>query len=210
MFGTIAERTARMGRRATPRLSRAWELLSCCSKTCFLDGFSLLRAIGAKLPGGVHRPGAGSAAFRLERLEDRTVLSPLFVTSSADSGPGSLRAAVLSAPSGSTIQFASSVHDITLTSGQIDIATNLDIKGPGASSLSINGNHASRVFDISNNAIVAIDQLTITSGQTVADNGGGILIEAGATLNLDHVVMTNNQAKADSTGIDGARRRHRE
>ena len=63
-------------------------------------------------------------------MEDRTVLSPLLVTSSADSGAGSLRAIIGSAPSGSTIEFANSVHNITLTSGELDIATNLISKAP--------------------------------------------------------------------------------
>ena len=59
-----------------------------------------------------------SAGFRLERLEERTVLSPLIVTSGADSGPGSLRDTIASAPSDSVIEFAKNVHKITLTSGK--------------------------------------------------------------------------------------------
>ncbi len=144
-----------------------------------------------------------SVIFRLEPLEDRTVLSPLIVTSSADSGTGSLRATLASAPSGSTIEFAKSVHNIALTSGELSITTNLNIQGPGASKLTINGNLASRVFDISNNATVTISQLTIADGQTVGSNGGGILNQAGATLSLDHVVLTGNQSQADSTGVNG-------
>ena len=37
----------------------------------------------------------------------------------------------------------------------------------------------------------------------IAGNGGGILVDAGATLNLDQVVVTNNSAYADSAGNYG-------
>ena len=81
--------------------------------------------------------------LQLEMLEDRLALSgsPVLVTSSADSGAGSLRDAIASAVSGETIKFASSVHAITLTSGELAISTNLDIEGPGANKLTISGNN---------------------------------------------------------------------
>ncbi len=66
-----------------------------------------------------HQPGTKRTARArpvLELLEDRTVLGPLIVTSGADSGPGSLRDTIASAPSGSVIEFASNLHAITLTS----------------------------------------------------------------------------------------------
>ena len=52
---------------------------------------------------------------------------------------------------------------------------------------------------------MTIGYLTIANGLTVADNGGGILVGAGSVLNLNHVVMTGNQAMADNTGAQGAR-----
>ncbi len=67
-------------------------------------------------------PRRRAAVPRLERLEDRTVLSTLTVTSIADSGPGSLRAAILTANANSdpsnTIVFAHqprTCQDIKLT-----------------------------------------------------------------------------------------------
>src|SRR5215204_853475 len=56
------------------------------------------------------------------------------VTSSADSGPGSLREAIVNAAPGETIAF-SSVNAITLTSGALLIDKNLIISGPGADNL---------------------------------------------------------------------------
>ena len=136
-------------------------------------------------------------------MEDRTLLSPLTVRSNADSGPGSLRAIIASAPSGSTIEFASSVHNISLASGEIDITTSLSIEGPGASALILSGSNASRVFEVSNNATVTIEGLTISGGTAVASNGGGLLIDTGATLSINQVDVANNSASADSMGNFG-------
>jgi hypothetical protein len=65
----------------------------------------------------------------LELLENRTVLSPMIVTSGADNGPGSLRDTIASAPSGSVIEFANNLHTITLTSSELDITYKLAIRG---------------------------------------------------------------------------------
>src|SRR5215472_7882929 len=71
---------------------------------------------------------------RLDRMEDRTLLSTVTVLNNHDSGPGSLRAAIAAASSGQTINFAPSLdgQTITLTSGELDITRSLDIEGPGA------------------------------------------------------------------------------
>src|SRR5439155_8702412 len=71
---------------------------------------------------------------RLEPLEDRTVLSTLTVTNPADSGDGSLRAAIAAAQSGDQIVFDTSLKGqmISLTSGPLAITQSLDIEGPGA------------------------------------------------------------------------------
>jgi hypothetical protein len=153
------------------------------------------------------RPWAPRRRFlpSLDLMEDRTLLSTLTVMNNQDSGSGSLRADIAAAHSGDTIAFSYGLRGqtITLTSGELDITTSLQINGLGASRLSVSGGGASRVFDISQNATVAIASLTITDGKTVGDYGGGILVEAGSVLNLNQVAMTNNQAMADSTGVVG-------
>ena len=163
----------------------------------------------AKLVSGLTRIGPqarhrGSCATvrrflpRVDLMEDRTLLSPLLVTSSADSGAGSLRAIIASAPSGSTIEFAKSVHNITLTSGKLDVSTKLDIEGPGANKLTISGNDASRIFDISGAASVTIAGLTITKG--LATSGGGILLEGSAALCISNCTLTDNGALGNAAG----------
>jgi hypothetical protein len=127
-----------------------------------------------------------------------------------DSGPGSLRQAVLDAnaqPGADTIRFAHGLHGtITLTSGQLDITDGLTIDGPAAGRLAVSGNHASRVFEVGNGIPAAIDGLTITNGR--ANEGGGILNDGGA-LTLAHVLLSDNRAiglagVADGFGTGGA------
>ena len=48
----------------------------------------------------------------------------------------------------------------------------MTINGPGANMLAVDGNHASRVFQISSGKTVTISGLTITNGS--ANPGGGI------------------------------------
>jgi hypothetical protein len=139
-----------------------------------------------------------SAVFRLERLEDRTVLSSLTVTSGADHGPGSLRDTIASAPSGATIVFARNVHQITLTGGELDFTQDLDIEGPGPNKLTISGNDASRVFDISGGTTVILAGLTIADG--LEFQGGGVLIEPGADVTVTGCNLTSNEALGDATG----------
>jgi hypothetical protein len=135
--------------------------------------------------------------------------SPFIVTSSADSGPGTLRNAISTAISGETIEFAHSIHSITLTSGELAISKRLDIEGPGASKLTISGNDASRVFDVSGSVTVTIAGMTIANGKAVVtqfyspDGGGGVLNEAGATLILKNSVLSHNVATtAPGSGLD--------
>src|SRR5262249_3700951 len=145
----------------------------------------------------------------LEVLEARTVLSPLIVTSGADSGSGSLRNTIASAPSGSVIEFAKNVHAITLTNGELDITQNLNIEGPGPNKLTVSGNHASRVFDISGGVVVTIAGLTIAHGLalaagTEAAQGGGAVQNVASGLTLANDVLSDNQALGAPDNI-GAR-----
>src|SRR5262249_17663719 len=139
-----------------------------------------------------------------EALEDRTVPSTLtVVTSAADSGAGSLRAAIAAAASGDQIVFD---HDLSgqtiiLTSGELAITKSLDIEGLGADQLTISGNHASRDFDVTANTTVTIAGMTITGGlangraPVIASAGGAILNLGNLTLLSD--VLSNNQAVGD-------------
>ncbi len=159
---------------------------------------------------GKRRPGIGRrsarSAPRLEALEARMVLSTLTVTSTADDGSsGTLRSRIAAASPGSTIVFDHKLagETIALKSGALQVNKSLDIEGPGASQLTISGNSASRVFDVSSGATVTIAGLRIANGATVGGlGGGGILNEAGATLTLNRSVVANNIANSSSDTVD--------
>src|SRR6516165_7667285 len=99
---------------------------------------------------GQHRPSASRFRPRLEALEGRWLPSTLTVTNNLDSGPGSLRADIAAANTGDKIVFAPSLNGqtTTLTSGELAISKNLTIQGPGASHLTVSGDHLSRVFHV--------------------------------------------------------------
>jgi len=117
------------------------------------------------------------------------------------SGDGSLRGEILAASSGDTIGFAHGLHGtITLNSlkGDLPISKSVTINGPGANKLSVSGNDASRIFDISGSASVTIAGLTITDGR--ATTGGGILLEGSAALSISKCTLTDNEALGSLAG----------
>jgi uncharacterized repeat protein (TIGR01451 family) len=128
------------------------------------------------------------------------------VTTLADSGPGSLRQAVLdaNAHSGSDqILFQSGLTGtITLTSGELPITDTVTVLGPGASKITISGNNASRIFNIENSMVTApiqvvLSALTLTSGSA---NGGGAVRAAGESLIVDSVVISGSTSPTGNGG----------
>ena len=106
---------------------------------------------------------------------------------------GSLRYAILNEPSGTVINFASTVESpIVLTNGTLAINTNLDIEGPGAGLLTIDGNKASSVISVAAGVTATFVGLTIANGS--ATNGGGVNNQG--TLTLTNCNFSSNVASA--------------
>jgi hypothetical protein len=129
----------------------------------------------------------------------------LMVINSADSGPGSLRAAIAAAQPGDAIEFSPGLIGATITlQSPIDIDKLLFIVGPGADELTINGNNGTRLFNVGSYApgsvpgeTTSISGLTLESGK--ADEGGAIL-DDGAPLTLKSDVFDQNQAVGGPEG----------
>jgi len=112
------------------------------------------------------------------------------VTSTADSGAGSLRDSIAAASSGDTINI-SVTGTIILTGGTLTISKSLTISGPGASDLAVSGNNATQVFVVNSGATVTISGLTIENG-VASDGGGGI-------SNLGILTVTNSTVTGNTT-----------
>src|SRR5208283_3210493 len=127
----------------------------------------------------------------------------LTVTSTADSGSGSLRAIIASANSGDYIDFAVSLagQTIHLTSGELIIGKNLAIDASGlAYAVVIDGGGSSRVLEITAGT-ASLAGLTLTNGTSGAANaGGGILVDPGAALTLNSSTISGCVANTNSSG----------
>jgi hypothetical protein len=125
-----------------------------------------------------------------------TLAASITVTNGNDSGPGSLRQAILSAASGDTINFAPCLTAVTLTSGELVIDKNLTITGPGAERLTVQrstGAPPFRIFHIRTSTVtVSISRLTISNGTVGDDDGGGI--RSAGVLTLTDSVISGNSA----------------
>ncbi len=150
------------------------------------------------LPGSV----AGSATVTISVTDSQgatstfaitvTVSTAGVVTTSANSGPGSLRAVVSAVPAGATVTFAPSVTSpITLTSS-IAIPRAITIQGPGAGTLTIDG--ATRVQLLYVTAPLTVTGLTFNGGYS-GSYGGAIQVPGTMTpLTVSDCAFTNNLA----------------
>ncbi|MBI3249745.1 MAG: right-handed parallel beta-helix repeat-containing protein [Deltaproteobacteria bacterium] len=180
--------TSRAQRREEVRVQRKQEKRE---RNAGLRGAALASSAALSLGAGLLSQPVEAATF--------TVLNNL------DGGEGSLRAAISNANGAAgadTIVFDAGVTgSIVLTTGQLSITDSVDIQGPGAATLTVSGNNASRVFYLyspSANIAVSISGLTITGG--AASRGAGIN-NLDEDLTLDGVVVSGNTATSDGGGL---------
>jgi hypothetical protein len=171
--------------------------------------FSWLRnrvALQSHRPRAQHRTATGSFRPRLEALEDRTVPSTLRVTSTLDSGKGSLRDAVAHASNNGrdSIVFDHSVYGRTINLyQQLTITTGLTIQGPGAGLVTLSTNYnfgdpwgqSTRVFEVNSARPVFL------SGLTISDNGGSS--QGGAILNHSTLTVSNCDLSDNAASYGG-------
>ncbi len=135
-------------------------------------------------------------------------MTTIIVTTNADSGVGSLRNAIADANSGDTINFATGITTITLTSQiQIPITKSLIIDGGNAVTLSGGGTNG--IIAGADFSDLTIRNLTLTNGmaQPIAgalqtdSQGGAIYANYRVNLTVDHVTFTNNVADTGGSAI---------
>jgi hypothetical protein len=149
------------------------------------------------VPPDVHQP----AAFRV-----RPVLwqcqPAIIVSSTANSGPGTLRQAVTDLCPDGTITFSPGLagQTITLTSTTIVLNKNLTIDGSAAPGITISGNNARRIFDVALNTSVDLRRLTLTLGRGI---DGGAVVSRG-TLVIRESSFIDNAASDYGGAIEVA------
>lgn len=147
--------------------------------------------------------GAGlcacAIAVSLAALAGVADASPITVTSTADTGAGSLREALAAASPGDTISIPTP-GDYQVTSAELAVDKNVTIEGSGPT-VRIVGDGNNRVFDVTAGA-VTISGLTVTGGGLVGTvaSGGGIANAAG-TLVLRRVTVTGNSVSNTVGGV---------
>jgi CSLREA domain-containing protein len=142
------------------------------------------------------------------------------------SPPCSLREAIRSAfadmavggcPAGSgfdTVQLLAGVYQLSIAgppedlgvSGDLDIATQMNVDGVGAGVTVIDGGDIDRVIhvgvpDFGSQPVVTMSGLTIRNGTT--DEGGGIFVDVGSSVTLQDVAVLDNEAEGGG-GISNA------
>jgi hypothetical protein len=127
------------------------------------------------------------------------------VTTLADSGAGSLRAAVAAAnadfPAVDNVVFQSGLAGtITLTSGPINVAGSMNITGPTGNGIVVSGNNAGAVFFVSGTGrTLLFKNLEITGGNST-DKGGAVFVGPN-TATFDTVWVHGNTTTSVGGGI---------
>ncbi|HEY1285481.1 MAG TPA: choice-of-anchor Q domain-containing protein [Solirubrobacterales bacterium] len=125
--------------------------------------------------------------------------APFVVTSTADSGDGSLRKAISDAnANGQTDQITFGVTGtIALTSGTLQITSPMTITGPGPDQLAVTGNSmTSPLFAVTDatGQTVRIERLKIADARATAFAAGGVGKNGTGELQLDTVWLFDNFA----------------
>jgi hypothetical protein len=159
---------------------------------------SLFARFGARSLRRARHLSARQFRPQVELLEQRRLLAT--VTNLNNSGPGSLRQAIIDTPSGGTVDFAGGLTGtITLAGANLPITKDLNIFGPGATLLTVSGNNAVQIFNVAAGTTVNISGLTLDRGVSAfpgfPNAFGGAIYNEGA-LSISNSVISNSVAVA--------------
>ena len=190
----------------------------------FVD--SLAQLTGRDVAASNNRTGVGGdwdLEIATGKIESANVLSTLSMseyqwglatwtaTNNANTGVGSLRAALASAQNGDIVTFGTSMT-VQLTSELLinkSITVDGDLNNDGVADVTLDGQYKTRVVEITSGSTVTLDGLVITRGLVSGNGGnggygatgamGGGIFNAGI-LTLNNVSVTGNAAAGGGGG----------
>jgi hypothetical protein len=120
------------------------------------------------------------------------------VTNTNDAGPGSLRSAIRNASNGDTITVPAG--SFSLTTGPIQLNTNLTIVGAGEGQTTISGGNTQQIFTTApGSPTETLRAMTLTAGNAATVGGA---VRATGRLTLDHIEITNSHAGQTGGAVD--------
>ncbi|WP_207267461.1 Ig-like domain-containing protein [Pseudomonas sp. FW300-N1B4] len=128
-------------------------------------------------------------------------------TNNANTGVGSLRAALASAQNGDIVTFSSSMT-VQLTSELLinkNITVDGDLNNDGAADVILDGQYRTRVIEVTAGSIVTLDGLVITRGLVSGNGGNGGYGATGAMAGgiFNAGILTLNNVSVTSNGASG-------
>ena len=84
--------------------------------------------------------------------------------------------------------------DLEPNNGEITLGRNLTIKGKNASAV-LNAAQYSRIFHVENGKTLTLENIKLEKGYDTRGDGGGVLVESGATLIMNNSSITSCTAK---------------
>jgi CSLREA domain-containing protein len=106
---------------------------------------------------------------------------------------------MITVPAGAYVLTLAGANEDAATTGDLDIAADVAIKGAGVDKTFIDGNNGDRVFDVLSGKVL-LSNLSIRNGRigadgpTTEDRGGGGVRNRGGTLKLSKTTVTANAA----------------
>jgi beta-glucanase (GH16 family) len=143
------------------------------------DGLTLTQVWGY----GIDVPAANRGPLLIDQLRlQLDCPAAITVTSSADSGPGSLREALAAVCRGGTIGFAPALSGQTIMVGsELTVTRDLTVDGAGAPGLALSGGDAQRILVVNAGAAATVRDLTLRDGYGF-QLGGAAIINGQLTL----------------------------
>jgi len=116
--------------------------------------------------------------------------------------PASCTAAALAnaVAAGGAISFACGAAPVTITTGQLTIATGQAVTIDGGGLVTLSGGSTNRLFRVQSGATLALQRLVLTDGNAGNDYGGAIYVDTGGVLAVEQSTIRNSRTNGWAGG----------